>query len=64
MIRKLNKFMNDLETYYYITNKAINNYDIRYKNFEVLVNMENSNSFDKTLNNFIIVFQSIKIKKK
>ena len=45
MIRKLNKFMNDLETYYYITNEAINNYDIRYKNFEVLVNMENINSF-------------------
>ena len=53
MIRKLNKFMNDLETYYYITNKAINNYDIRYKNFEVLVNMENINSFDNNIINDI-----------
>ena len=41
IIEKLKKIMIDLETYYNITSKIIDNYDIKYKNFEILKNIEN-----------------------
>ena len=46
IIMKLNKVIDNLETYYNITNNAINNYDIKYINYQSLTNMKNINNSD------------------
>ena len=53
IIQKLNKLMNDLEIYYNIADETINNYDLKYKNLEILLNLENINKFDNIIINDI-----------
>ena len=39
IVEKLNKFKNNLEIYYNISNKIINNYDIKKSNYQILMNI-------------------------
>jgi len=53
IIQKFNKVISNLETYYNISNKIINDYNENYKNYQILTNINNINEYNEQIINDI-----------
>ena len=48
-LKKLDKIIDNIEIYYKITNNFMNNYNIRNKNYILLMNINNINDYNKKI---------------